>query len=419
MNSSVRSHPGELAAGDVLAGKYLLLAPLGEGGMGCVWAAENLATGAEVAAKLLHASQAASPVAIARFRREAHATAALSHRGIVRVFDLVDLDPVQGSLLLVMELLRGRTLASAIDEKGALPVDETLAIVLPVLSALAYAHARGIVHRDLKPENVYLALDPDGQLLPKLVDFGVSKQLSARPITLDGQLVGTLSYMSPEQTLGNPIDAQSDIFAVGILLYECLSGKNPFAPPNGFGRDMRSAIRYALRCVHEVDPPPLLNVPPALAAVVARALARNASDRFASADELAAALRAAVSSAGAFRARARALAPKLRRSYRTVAVAALASLGLAPMSAARTRHDPLRADAALAYAKAVVDERTIAEDVDETATETEPALFDAATSSRVEAHHGAPAARFGASLAPHLDEVRARVAVKWARNPGF
>jgi serine/threonine-protein kinase len=283
----------EVRGGDVLAGKYLLLAPLAVGGMSRLWTARNLMTGAEVAAKVLLPAFA-TEAGLTRFRREAEAVGSLSHRAIVRVFDLVELDAERGSLLMVMELLRGHTLARELEHMGPLSVEETFEIALPLLSALAHVHALGIVHRDLKPENVFLAVDPDGQRMPKLVDFGISKQMRASPITLDGQIVGTLRYMSPEQTLGSAIDPRSDVFSFGILLYECLVGKNPFlSATSGGGWSAHVLTPFA------IEPPPPGRVPPALWQVIRRSLATQAEDRFASVVDLAAALRAAVPSSPA------------------------------------------------------------------------------------------------------------------------
>ncbi len=256
----------EPCAGDVLGGKYRLLTPVASGGMGRVWIARNLTTDAEVAAKILLPSSAASPDALARFRREAKATAALSHRAIVRVFDFIEVAPGQGPLVMIMELLRGQTLARRIHHLGALSLEETFQVAFPLLSALSHAHRLGIVHRDLKPENVILALEPDGRRLPKIVDFGISKLLREQPITLDGQIMGTLHYMSPEQTRGEPIDERTDVFSLGVILYECLSGRNPFAPTRPCSVPLDDLLS-----VLQVEPAPLENVPPPVWRVVARA----------------------------------------------------------------------------------------------------------------------------------------------------
>ena len=150
-----------------------------------------------------------------------------------------------------MELLRGETLASHMDAKRRFTLEETMAIVLPLLSALAHAHAQGIVHRDLKPDNVFLVVDPDGHVIPKILDFGISKlmQPAAPKITTDGSMLGTPNYMSPEQARGQAdVNARSDVFAAGILVYEMLSGDNPFATGATTPWSRRSSSAIRLRC---------------------------------------------------------------------------------------------------------------------------------------------------------------------------
>jgi serine/threonine protein kinase len=278
----------ELRPGLVLGGKYHLLRHLGMGGMGDVWVARNASTGADVAVKMLLPERAASADSLERFRREAHATARLTHRAIVRVFDLIELDADQGSLLMVMELLRGHTVAEKIHQQTRLSVEDALDIVLPILSALDHAHGVGLVHRDLKPENIFIALEPDGQVMPKLLDFGISKMRHpfVDAITADGELVGTPCYMSPEQARGRGnVDARSDIFSVGTLLYEMLAGRNPF---------LADSLHAVVMAVLEADPAPIEDIPPALWDVIARALRKRADERYATTSELAQALRAAV-----------------------------------------------------------------------------------------------------------------------------
>ncbi len=282
---AVSAAPWTFHPGDVLAGKYSLVRPLGAGSMGQVWVARNGATDAEVAVKVLLPERAGAEDAFERFRREAHTMSRLSHRGIFRAFDLVEHDPAKGSLLLVMELLRGQTLAQPIEQAGRLTVTETIQIALPILSALDHAHADGVVHRDLKPDNIFLAVEPDGQILPKLVDFGISKMRHDGVLTKRGALVGTPCYMAPEQARGEDIDARSDIFSLGIVLYECLSGKPPFS-----GDTLYATVTSVL----ETEPPVLDDVPVDLWTVVARALAKRADDRYASAADLAKAIVTAV-----------------------------------------------------------------------------------------------------------------------------
>lgn len=276
------SLPSDLKAGDRLAEKYLLVRPLGLGGMGEVWLAKNEATGAEVALKVLLPERLSAQDALERFRREAHATAQLSHRAIVRAFDLIDLDPAKGKLLLVLERLQGHTLADRLEHVGRLTIPETLDVVLPILSGLEHAHRAGVVHRDLKPENIFLAVEPDGQVLPKLVDFGISKMRNATlSITARGALVGTPCYMAPEQARSEEIDPRTDIFAMGIVLHECLSGTVPFN-----GQQLHEVVRSVL----EDEAQPVPGIPEELWAVIARALAKRPDDRYPSAAALAGAL---------------------------------------------------------------------------------------------------------------------------------
>jgi serine/threonine protein kinase len=278
------------APGAVLAGKYTLLRPLGIGGMGVVWCARNESTGAEVAIKMvLPRSLADRDELAARFRREAQATARLRHRSIVVVYDLVEV-PEDGicSLALVMELLEGETLAKLLERRSFLAPHEAVEIACALLGALAHAHGAGIVHRDIKPENVFLARDGEGQVTPKVLDFGISKLdlPKAGLITREGELLGTPSYMSPEQARSADVDGRSDLFNVGILLYEMLTGFNPFA-----GEGLHEVIVAIL----EHDPAPLAahGVSTALAAVVDRALAKDPKQRYASARDMIAALREA------------------------------------------------------------------------------------------------------------------------------
>ncbi len=276
---AVRRSP-ELQPGDIVGGKYELFHRLGVGGMGQVWSARNSSTGAEVAIKALLPELASSSDALARFRDEAHAAAKLAHRGIVRIFDLVEPESSAEQPLIVMELLRGHSLAERLANYGPLSIDETLAVALPILSALSHAHGVGVVHRDLKPDNVFLAIEPDGQVMPKLVDFGISQLREWGASTPFEQVViGTPWYMSPEQARGEEVDARSVVFGVGVLLYECLSGINPFrvaGATSGAYQSWRAA--------------PIATIPGSLWAVIARALAERTCERFSSAAELAEAL---------------------------------------------------------------------------------------------------------------------------------
>jgi len=258
-----------------------------------VWAATNEATGAEVCVKVLVAGD--DEEAVPRFRREAHAAARLSHRAIVRVFDLLELNDdgaacAEGehpfALAIVMELLHGKTLAELLLARGKLTVDEAIDLVLPVCSALGHAHRAGVVHRDVKPDNIFLAEDSDGHVTPKLLDFGISKLgfSEERPITRIGAPVGTPSFMSPEQVEGRAVDPRSDVFALGIVVYMMLDGRNPFDA---------SRVQTVAQIL-ERQPIPLTGVGDGLWKVIERALHKSPEARFADARELGVALRIAV-----------------------------------------------------------------------------------------------------------------------------
>ncbi len=281
-----------------LGGKYLLVRRIATGGMGEIWVAKNRMTSAEVALKVLLPDDAAlaekrdesdiqrsqRSEAEPRFRHEAKLGAMLSHRNIVKIYDFLEED--DGSLALVMELLRGETLLAYMKAKQTLDAVEALAIVLPLLSALEHAHECGVVHRDLKPANILLGVDPDGQVTPKLLDFGIAKIPLAGVRTLDGRVLGTPQYMSPEQIRSDvKIDGRSDIFTIGVLLFQMLTGVSPFNA---------GSASASLAAVLEmpVDPDPKID--PRLWLVLQRALAKRPYERFATAGELATALRQAV-----------------------------------------------------------------------------------------------------------------------------
>jgi serine/threonine-protein kinase len=292
-NAAARHDLLATRASPLVAGKYRLVRPLGVGGMGVVWEAKNEATGAEVALKVLRHDVGGGKATFARFRREARVTAQLAHRGIVRVYDLLEFEAAGGRgacLAMVMELLRGRTLEDFMTERGAVPPHEAAAIVLPVLAALGHAHAHGVVHRDIKPANVFLAIEADGLRTPKLLDFGVAKQRLVLPgarLTASGQTVGTPSFMSPEQLMGLDVDARSDLFSVGILLHQLLGGASPFAENGPYS---------VMVAILENEPLVLPQLSPALRSVLRRALRKSPDERFSSANEMATALRAAVGS---------------------------------------------------------------------------------------------------------------------------
>jgi serine/threonine-protein kinase len=252
--------------------------------MGDVWVAHNEATQAALAVKTIHRSER-SAEHDERFRREARLSATISHRNVVRVFDLVD--ESDGTLGLVMELLHGGTLEQAMQQRGPLTALQAIAVAVPVLSAMHHVHQRGIVHRDVKPANVFLSVEPDGHVIPKVLDFGIAKlPASGAALTVDGSVLGTPHYMSPEQIRGQgDLDGRSDMFSFAVVLYEMLTGVRVFHRES-------PAASLAAVLEHEVDPDPVIE--PRLWIAISRALAKRPYERYASCAELAETLRASI-----------------------------------------------------------------------------------------------------------------------------
>jgi serine/threonine-protein kinase len=225
----------EYATGDVISGKYRLAELLGEGGMGSVWVAENMALKANVALKLIRADVAESS-ANERFLSEARLAARLQHAAIVRVFDFGKTENEEP--FIVMELLDGETLGQRLTRLGSIDPTELVQTILPIIDALHSAHGHGVIHRDLKPDNVFIAKADGGGVQPKLLDFGIAKlrgesAFLTTKLTQAGTLIGSPDYMSPEQARGETdLDPRSDVWALCVLAYECLVGKPPFHGDN-------------------------------------------------------------------------------------------------------------------------------------------------------------------------------------------
>jgi eukaryotic-like serine/threonine-protein kinase len=264
----------------VIDGRYRVLGRLGSGGMADVYCAEDNQLGRRVALKLLHRRFAEDPEFVERFRREASSAAGLQHPNIVGVFDRGAWD---GTYYIAMEYLDGRTLKQHVRENGAMAPDDAIEVAIQVLRAAKSAHERGVVHRDIKPHNVIL--DDEGRV--KVTDFGIARA-GASDMTETGSIMGTAQYLSPEQAQGQPVSPRSDLYSIGVLLYELLTGRVPF--------EAESPVTIALKHINERPVPPSeLNpaVSPALDAVVLRALQKEPARRFADADEFVAALKAA------------------------------------------------------------------------------------------------------------------------------
>ncbi len=268
----------QLAQDTVVAGRYRLLGRVGSGGMADVWCAEDTMLGRRVALKFLHDRFVQDEQFVERFRREASSAAGLQHPNVVGVFDR---GTFEGAHYIAMEYVEGASLKDLI-ERG-LSVGEAVEIVRQVLAGAKYAHAHGIVHRDLKPQNVLV--DAEGRA--RVTDFGIARA-GASEITQTGSVLGTAQYLSPEQAQGLPVTAASDIYSIGVLLYEALTSRVPF--------EGDSPVTVALKQVSERPRPPSeLNpaVSRALDAVVLKALAKDPANRFASAEEFEQALDAA------------------------------------------------------------------------------------------------------------------------------
>ncbi|WP_046469177.1 serine/threonine-protein kinase [Allosalinactinospora lopnorensis] len=265
------SGQGELS-GTLLSGRYRLDEQIGSGGMGTVWRATDTLLNRPVAVKLLHPAQMAQPTSRERFRTEGRITAGLSHPGIAQVFDYGEQDD---RAFLIMELVPGEPLSSILRRKGALEHGATLDIVVQAAQALAAAHARGVVHRDMKPGN--LLVTEDGTV--KLTDFGIARGNESVTLTQTGMVMGTAQYISPEQASGGSATFASDIYALGVVAYECLAGRPPFT----------ADTPLALALAHTREPPPPLpeEIPPQLSAFVDRLLEKTPDQRPSSAGEVA------------------------------------------------------------------------------------------------------------------------------------
>jgi serine/threonine-protein kinase len=269
-------------AGSLLDGRYRLDEKIADGGFGSIYRATHLASNRAVAVKILHRRFRTDPGISARFRREAAAMATLHDPHTVAAYDHGEAP--DGTLYIVMELLVGQSLYDRFMSRGGLPWQHMVAIARGVCSSLAEAHDNGIVHRDLKPANIYL----EQRGFVKVLDFGIAKVMSGSEmgggdLTYVGQMIGTFEYMPPEQLVGGTCTPRSDVFALGVVMYEMITGERPFGEVDG--------PAGMLAALFGTVPPPLASraqVPPALDRIVMRCLEREPTLRYANATELAA-----------------------------------------------------------------------------------------------------------------------------------
>jgi eukaryotic-like serine/threonine-protein kinase len=266
--SSEAASKGQLEPGTLLADRFEIIQLLGQGGMGAVYKGRDIELDRLVALKLIRPDLASHPEILRRFKQELILAREVTHRNVIRIFDL---GQAQGIKFITMEYVEGRDLRSLIHEKGKLSVDEAVPIILQITAALEAAHHAGVVHRDLKPQNVLL--DKDGRVY--VMDFGIARSLETPGMTQTGALMGTPEYMSPEQAKGEKVDARSDLFALGIIFYEMLTGVSPFKAETAMAMMFK-------RTQERATPLAQLNlgVPGAISDIVAKCLEIKPDERY-------------------------------------------------------------------------------------------------------------------------------------------
>jgi eukaryotic-like serine/threonine-protein kinase len=282
--------PEELPPGTRLGKTYVIRERLGGGGMALVYRGEHTTIGRPVAIKVLSRALTSKPAIVVRFLQEARASSKVRHENVVEVTDFGE---EHGRPFMVMEYLEGENLSTTLRKQGPLPWERARPMLLQLLAALQAAHDHGVIHRDMKPENVFRISRMGSDDFLKVFDFGIAKVLlgddgsPAKPLTIEGQILGTPAYMSPEQCLGDPVDARADLYAVGVIAYEMLVGRAPFE-----GKETSKMLydQVYSRIPDMSQMAPEIKVDRRVEALVRRALEKDRDERYATAQEFAEAL---------------------------------------------------------------------------------------------------------------------------------
>ena len=264
-----------LQPGDLIGARYEIVALLGEGGMGAVYKALDREVERTVALKLIRPELASNPAILARFKQELLTAHQVTHRNVIRIYDISEADGVK---FITMEFVEGDDLRRILTDEGRLPVERTVEIIRQVCHALDAAHSAGVIHRDLKPQNI-MQETKTGRIL--VMDFGLARTIGGDGMTQTGALLGTIEYMSPEQSMGKALDQRSDIFAVGLIFYELLVGKTPYKADTAMASLLRRNQERAVPAA-ELDS----SVPKALSDIVSKCLERDLEHRYQNVQEI-------------------------------------------------------------------------------------------------------------------------------------
>src|SRR3984957_11190271 len=264
----------KLQPGDVIGGRSEILELLGEGGMGAVYKASDRELNRFVALKLIRSDLASNPAILARFKQELLTAHQVTHKNVIRIYDLAEADDVK---FITMEFIEGCDLRRLLQDQGKLPPERAVEIIRQICLALDAAHSAGVIHRDLKPQNVMC--DKTGRIL--VMDFGLARSIESKGMTQTGALMGTIEYMSPEQSMGKPLDQRSDLFAIGLIFYELLTNETPYKSESAMGSLL---LRNQTRAIpaSELD----ASVPKGLSDIVGKCLERDLDLRYQSAQEI-------------------------------------------------------------------------------------------------------------------------------------